>query len=222
MKTKVKPQIYDEVKTSVGIQADFSERDIPKGTVGTIVECYEDPEGYAVDLAIPDKKFVGGFAYENVILEPNQFEVIHSASKEQLLLKKVKGLKGTPKKEIVPVTGKELLKKVEGLQGTPRKEMARALGFVSYTKTGQERVKLASFMNALLEAKGIGFGGSSGHDRRAGRSASYRIQIQQNGDLLVGAAYTRKLGLEPGSKFEIQLGHKHIKLVKVHSGDGED
>jgi AbrB-like transcriptional regulator len=221
MRIKVKPQIYDEVRTLVGIQADFSERDIPKGTVGTIVECYEDPEGYAVDLAIPDNKFVGGFAYENVILEPNQFEVISVASKEPLL-RKVKELKGTPKQEMVPVTGKELLKKVEELKGTPKKEIARALGFVSKTKTGQERVKLASFMNALLEAKGIGFGGSSERDGRGGRSASYRIQVQQDGNLLVGAAYTRKMGLEPGTEFEIQLGHKHIKLVKVNGGDGEN
>jgi AbrB-like transcriptional regulator len=221
MKTKVKPQIYDEVKTSVGIQADFSERDIPKGTVGTIVECYEEPEGYAVDLAIPDKKFVGGFTYENVVLEPNQFEVISVASKEPLL-RKAKELKGTPKQEMVPVTGKELLKKVEELKGTPKKEMARALGFVSRTKTGQERVKLASFMNALLEAKGVDFSAEPKRSGRAGRSASYRIQVQQDGNLLVGAAYTREMGLEPGTEFEIQLGHKHIKLVKVNGGDGEN
>jgi hypothetical protein len=221
MKTKVKPQIYDEVKTSVVVQADFSEYDIPKDTVGTIVECYEDPEGYAVDLAIPDENFVGGFTYENVILESNQFEVISIASKEPLL-KKLKELKGTPKKERAPVTGKELLKKVEELKGTPKKEMARALGFVPYTKRGLERVKLASFMNALLEAKGIGFGGSSGRDGRGGRSASYRIQVQQNGNLLIGAAYTREMGLEPGTEFEIQLRDKHIKLVKVISDDGED
>jgi hypothetical protein len=123
---------------------------------------------------------------------------------------------------MAPVTGKELLKKVEELKGTPKKEMARTLGFVSKTKTGQERVKLASFMNALLEAKGVGFGGSSERDGRGGRSASYRIQVQQNGNLLVGAAYTREMSLEPGTEFEIQLGRKHIKLVKVNGGDGDD
>jgi AbrB-like transcriptional regulator len=113
---------------------------------------------------------------------------------------------------MAPVTGKDLLKKVEELKGTPKKEMARALGFASKTKTGQERVKLASFMNALLEAKGVGFGGRSERD---GRSASYRIQVQQNGNLLVGAAYTREMGLEPGIEVEIQLGYKHIKLTPV-------
>jgi AbrB-like transcriptional regulator len=195
MKTKVKPQIYDEVKTSVSVQADFSERHIPNGTVGTIVECYENPEGYAVDLAIPDQKLVGGFAYENVILEPNQFEVISSNSKEPLL------------------------RRVEELKGTPKTEIARALGYVSKTRTGQERVKLASFVNALLEAKGVDFSAETKRSGRAGRSASYRIQVQKNGNLLIGAAYTREMGLEPGTEFIIQLGHKRIKLVKVN-GDG--
>jgi hypothetical protein len=57
------------------------------------------------------------------------------------------------------VTGKELLRKIKELKGVPKKEMARALGFVSKTKTGRERVRLASFTNAwtdaLLEAENI-------------------------------------------------------------------
>jgi AbrB-like transcriptional regulator len=122
---------------------------------------------------------------------------------------------------MVPATSEVLLKKVEELKGTPKKEMARALGFVSKTKTGQERVKLASFMNALLEAKGVGFGGSSERDGRGGHSASYRIQVQQNGNLLVGAAYTREMGLEPGTEFEIHLGRKHIKLVQVSNRENQ-
>ncbi len=63
------------------------------------------------------------------------------------------------------MTGKELLRKIEELKGVPKKEMARALGFVSKTKTGQERVRLASFTNAwtdaLLEAENIEPGDSS-------------------------------------------------------------
>jgi AbrB-like transcriptional regulator len=116
---------------------------------------------------------------------------------------------------MAPVTGKKLVQEVKERKGTPKKEMARVLGFVSKTKTGQERVKLASFMNALLEAKGVGFGASSERDGRGRRSASYRIQVQPNGSLLIGAVYTRKIGLEPGMEFEIQLGAKHIKLVQV-------
>jgi hypothetical protein len=53
---------------------------IPKGTVGTVVECYENPEGYAVDIAIPDERLVGGFFYTNVILNSDQFEVMSTVT----------------------------------------------------------------------------------------------------------------------------------------------
>jgi hypothetical protein len=66
----------DEIRTVVDVLADFSDRVIPAGTEGVIVESYEDPEGYAVDLAIEDDTLVGGYAYENVILKPDQFLVV--------------------------------------------------------------------------------------------------------------------------------------------------
>jgi hypothetical protein len=65
------------------IQADFSTHEtsrkenciISKGTLGIVVECYENPEGYTVDIAIPNERLVGGFCDTNVILSPDQFEV---------------------------------------------------------------------------------------------------------------------------------------------------
>lgn len=66
----------DRIRTTIDLEADFSDARIPAGTMGTIVECYPDPEGYAADLAIPDDSLVGGFRYENVILKPGQFEVV--------------------------------------------------------------------------------------------------------------------------------------------------
>lgn len=69
----MKAHLYDTVKTLVDVSTDFGDRVIPAGTVGTVVECYEQPEGYAVDLAIPSNILVGGFEYENVILDPEQF-----------------------------------------------------------------------------------------------------------------------------------------------------
>ncbi|MDF0555332.1 hypothetical protein [Kamptonema sp. UHCC 0994] len=74
----MKAQLYDTIQTLVDINADFDHRYriILKGTEGTIVECYENPELYAVDLAIPNDKLVGGFEYENVILNPTQFTTL--------------------------------------------------------------------------------------------------------------------------------------------------
>jgi hypothetical protein len=74
----MKAQLYDAIKILVEVQADFDHQDriIPKGTEGTVVECYENPECYAVDIAIVNEKLVGGFEYENVILSPEQFQVM--------------------------------------------------------------------------------------------------------------------------------------------------
>ncbi len=74
----MKAKLYDTIQTLVDVNADFDHRDriIPKGTEGSIVECYENPELYAVDLAIPNDKLVGGFEYENVILNPTQFTTV--------------------------------------------------------------------------------------------------------------------------------------------------
>ncbi len=84
----MKVSLYDQIKTLVDVQADFSTHEtsnkdnsvIPEGALGTIVECYENPEGYAVDIAIPDERLVGGFFYTNVILSPDQFEVVSTAT----------------------------------------------------------------------------------------------------------------------------------------------
>ena len=84
----MKVSLYDQIKTVVNVKADFSTHEtsdednsaIPKGTLGTLVECYENPEGYAVDIAIPDERLVGGFFYTNVILSADQFEVVSTVT----------------------------------------------------------------------------------------------------------------------------------------------
>ena len=73
-----KASVEDSVELLVEIPSDFRDEVIPKGTRGTVVERYEHPkEGYSIDLAIPDDSLVGGFRYENVVLVPEQFAVIH-------------------------------------------------------------------------------------------------------------------------------------------------
>jgi len=78
----MKAKLYAQIRTLGEVEADFQNRVIPKGTLGTVVECYENPEGYAVDLVMPNKSLVGGFEYENVILSPDQFAVVDTASKK--------------------------------------------------------------------------------------------------------------------------------------------
>ncbi|MGI0481300.1 hypothetical protein ACN4EE_10960 [Geminocystis sp. CENA526] len=74
----MKAKINDSIQTLINITADFSDLIIPKGTVGAIVECYTNPEAYAIDLTIPNPQVIGGFTYENVILSPQHFRVITS------------------------------------------------------------------------------------------------------------------------------------------------
>lgn len=114
-----------------------------------------------------------------------------------------------------PLTGKDLLQKVKELEHLSKDEKAKACGYYTLTKGGTERVSMMKFMNALLDAEGIQLDGNQSQNGRGGRSASYRITVQSNGNLLIGSAYTKQMGLEPGDEFEISLGRKHIRLKQL-------
>jgi hypothetical protein len=123
------------------------------------------------------------------------------------------------KKKVEPLTGEMLLNKVEELKDLSKEEKARICGYFTVTKNGVERVNMMKFSNALIEAAGIELDGKGdGSGRGGGRSASYRIKVQSNRNLLIGAAYTKQMGLHPGDEFEISLGRKHIHLKQVESG----
>jgi AbrB-like transcriptional regulator len=113
------------------------------------------------------------------------------------------------------LTGKELLKKVKDLEHLSKEEKAKACGYYSTTKGGVIRVSMMKFLNALIEAEGIQLDSSGTGNGRGGRSASYRITVQANGNLLIGSAYTKQMGLKPGDEFEIALGRKHIRLKQL-------
>ncbi len=126
---------------------------------------------------------------------------------------------------MVPLTGKELLQVIKQNAGKSAKQLAEVAGYTTTTKTGQQRVKMLAFQSAILKANSISFGGEEEKELngvRGGRKASFRIQVQQNGNLLIGAAYTRQMALQPGIEFEIQIGRKHIKLVQVGAESAPD
>jgi hypothetical protein len=121
-----------------------------------------------------------------------------------------------------PLTGTELLEKVKGLEDLSKEEKARECGYYTLTKNGVERVNMMKFLNALIDAEGIELDGKQQGNGRGGRSASYRISVQSNGNLLIGAAYTKQMDLQPGDEFEISLGRKHIHLKQVDADDVEE
>lgn len=115
------------------------------------------------------------------------------------------------------LVGKALLKKVKELNKTTpdatRREIARLCGYSKMTKKGEPRINVAEFYEALLEAKGLNIGSGESSQRR-GREATFKVGVHKNGQILIGASYTKNMGLQPGDEFDVKLGYKHIHLVK--------
>jgi hypothetical protein len=120
---------------------------------------------------------------------------------------------------IAPLRGKPLLQKVKELSDMSRREVARECGYYTETRKGETRINLAEFYEALLEARGINLDSESGQKR--GREASYRISVQKNGQILIGSAYTKEMGLKPGDVFDVKLGYKHIHLYQNDEATAE-
>ncbi len=102
------------------------------------------------------------------------------------------------------LVGKELLDKARSLSNRPEDEIARGCGYVGPSG----RVLRKSFYKALVEAKGYKLRSSSGRAggrSSRGRQAEFRTRVHGNGNLLIGHAYTRRLGLEPGQEFRIDI-----------------
>ena len=118
-----------------------------------------------------------------------------------------------------PLVGSTLIDRVKELGTLSKVEKAKKCGYYTVTKNGVERVNMMKFLNALIDAEGIELDSTSNGQGRGGRSASYRISVQSNGNLLIGSAYTKKMGLEQGDEFEITLGRKHIHLRQIGVDD---
>ncbi|MBD2385866.1 AbrB family transcriptional regulator [Cylindrospermum sp. FACHB-282] len=125
-------------------------------------------------------------------------------------------------KKIDPLVGEELLKKVKELESESKEDKAKQCGYYTVTKNGIERVNMMKFLNALIDAEGIQLDSTPSANGRGGRSASYRISVQSNGNLLIGSAYTKQMNLKPGDEFLITLGKKHIRLRQVDPEGRED
>jgi len=123
------------------------------------------------------------------------------------------------KKTVKPLTGEKLLAKIKELGDLSREDKAKACGYYSFDPDGSERLNVMAFMNAVLDAEGVDLDAqpSSNGTGTSGRQPSYMVSVQTNGNLLVGAAYTKQMELTPGDLFEVTLGRKHIHLTKVET-----
>ena len=99
------------------------------------------------------------------------------------------------------LTGQELLNRARSLSNRSEDEIARGCGYVGPSG----RVLRKGFYKALVEAKGYKLPSSSSGGGTRGRQADFKSRVHGNGNLLIGHAYTRRLGLEPGQEFRIEL-----------------
>ena len=102
--------------------------------------------------------------------------------------------------------GKALLEKARSLSNRPEDQIARACGYVGPSG----RLLKKSFYRALVVAKGYALpsqssGGGKPGSGTKGRQAEFRTRVHGNGNLLIGHAYTRRMGLEPGAEFRIEI-----------------
>ena len=113
--------------------------------------------------------------------------------------------------------GKELLEKAKLLSKHSEDEIARGCGYIGPSG----RILRKSFYRALIEAKGYKIGNGqkrTGTRGSRGRQAEFKTKVHGNGNLLIGHAYTKKLGLEPGQEFKIDLKKesKTIYLIPLN------
>ena len=110
------------------------------------------------------------------------------------------------------LVGKELLEKSKLLSKKSEDEIAKGCGYIGPSG----RVLRKSFYRALVEAKGYKLKnkgpGRAGNRVTRGRQAEYKTKVHGNGNLLIGHAYTRKLGLITGQEFKIDI-KKESKII---------
>ncbi|WP_373542695.1 AbrB family transcriptional regulator [Chamaesiphon sp.] len=111
-----------------------------------------------------------------------------------------------------PLTGKALLQKVKELAHLAKRETAKQCGYVKTSSSGGVRTDLSGFYDAVLSAKGVKLDETSRDSR--GKVATYKATVHKNGQLLIGSAYTKGMGLKEGDVFTIKLGYKHIHLIQ--------
>jgi len=123
------------------------------------------------------------------------------------------------------LVGSELMAKVKELGDVSKSDVVRACGYVSTKTDGTERLNFTAFYEALLNAKGVNFGGGGGGKASGGspgRKLSFATKVQFNGNLMIGKAYTAMLDLKPGDEFEIKLGRKSIRLISAGGAEDQD
>lgn len=112
------------------------------------------------------------------------------------------------------LTGKELLAEVAKLSKSnlSKAAQAKACGYVrtvqSGERAGEDTVDVTGFLLALVEAQGVTFG-----EGRGGFKPRGYVTVGSGGHAVIGGAHLRKLGIEPGSKLNVQVDEETQEVV---------
>jgi hypothetical protein len=112
------------------------------------------------------------------------------------------------------LTGKELLAKIKepGVAGTSKAAQAEACGYVRTIsrgdREGDETIDTHSFLLALADANGISFGNGV-----RGYKANGTLKVNGNGQVIIGPAYLKKLGIAPGTVVSVEAVEDAGELV---------
>jgi hypothetical protein len=110
------------------------------------------------------------------------------------------------------LTGKELLARVQALSGSSKAAQAEACGYVRIVQRGENEgaavIDTHNFLIALAEAHGISFGNGVHSFKSNGK-----LKVNGNGQVLIGPAYLKKLGIEPGSVVSVDVLEESGELV---------
>jgi hypothetical protein len=109
-----------------------------------------------------------------------------------------------PVEPVARLVGAELLAfhNKQKAAGRSHTEIAFDAGYQTITKTGQERVMVAQFNKALLEAQGIETGGGPTGPGRS-HAGETKARVSGQGILLVSQLATRKIGAKVGEVFDV-------------------
>lgn len=113
------------------------------------------------------------------------------------------------------ISGAELLATLKRYDTATERELAIVCGYSKVAANGRTRLLLKDFYRAVVKAKGL-----LPDTPACGRKVSGVTKVHFNGNLMIGKAYTRRLGLQPGDAFQIDLTSRdQIKLIRLKPVD---
>lgn len=107
------------------------------------------------------------------------------------------------------LVGQELIAYVQQHELLNQTELARGAGYVRVNKSGRSQVQIKEFYNALLAAKGLAIAVG----KAPGKPAMFETSVHKSGIVVLGRAYSQRMGVKPGDVLDIVIEGGVLQLV---------